>query len=470
MRNYPLPDHGVLTIGRAPECDIRIEHRSVSRFHLLLHLTSPILIEDRGSANGTIIHDGPMPSEGEGATAREPARPRLAPGVRAAIELGHVIQIGSVTLTVRERRAVGTSPASAKSEAEKVGPAILLDPAMKDLYALATRAARGDMAVLVLGETGSGKEILAETIHYRSRRCGSPYLRLNCAALSETLLESELFGYERGAFTGAHQARVGLLEASNGGTVFLDEIGELPPSIQAKLLRVLEERTVRPLGSNKTRAVDVRFITATNRDLRREIRRGAFREDLFFRISGVQFEIPPLRKRPSEIVPLATHFLQRYCAACGIATPQLAEDAKQRMLDYPWPGNVRELRSAMERAVFLSPDGNLHADHLLLDNALGREWAPQGAEEGDDATGVFSAPAEVRFPSPLPAKPEEPPVPSSEVLPPASGPEDERSRVIWALDRCAGNQTRAAALLGISRRTLINRLDAFGIQRPRKLV
>jgi two-component system response regulator AtoC len=469
VRAYPLPDQGVLTIGRAPECDIRIDHRSVSRFHLLLHLEAQLQVEDRGSANGTVVHGDPDAVSGtDELTGGRQQGQRLPANVKTPVELGTMIQIGSVLLAVQQRRASNANLVRARGDSDKLGPAVLLDPAMKELYSLAARAARGDMTVLVLGETGSGKEILAETIHYRSRRSAGPFLRLNCAAFGESLLESELFGYERGAFTGAQQARTGLLESSNGGSVFLDEIGELPLSIQAKLLRVLEERTVRPVGSNKTRTVDVRFITATNRDLRREIKRGTFREDLYFRVSGIRFEIPPLRKRPSEILPLAEFFLARYCTACGLPTPRIADDAKQRLLDYPWPGNVRELRSSMERAVFLSPDGNLHADHLLVDNALDKDWLPQSEEDGD-STGIFEPPTDVRLPPFIPPRIEDIPV-SADPLPPASMPEDERERVQWALERCAGNQTRAAALLGISRRTLINRLDAFGIQRPRKLL
>ena len=184
---------------------------------------------------------------------------------------------------------------------------------MQELYALATRIAAGELSVLLLGETGVGKEVLAETIHSRSPRAGRPFVGLSCAALTETLLESELFGHERGAFTGATQAKPGLIETAEGGTLFLDEIGEMAPGVQAKLLRVLEERKVTPVGGVKARAIDVRILSASNRDLAREIAIGRFRADLFYRLSGATLVIPPLRERKGEVAPLAQRFIRAMC-------------------------------------------------------------------------------------------------------------------------------------------------------------
>jgi transcriptional regulator with PAS, ATPase and Fis domain len=319
---------------------------------------------------------------------------------------------------------------------------VLLDPEMRRAYDIAVRAAQSGISVLITGETGSGKEIFAETIHARSNRRGKPLLRLNCAALSETLLESELFGYERGAFTGATHAKAGLLESNDQGTVFLDEIGEMPLSTQAKLLRVLEEKSILRVGATKPRPIDVRFIWATNRDLRAEARLGRFRQDLYFRIAGVEFSIPPLRKRPSEIEPLARLFLERFCRRSGIEVPELTPEALAALHRYSWPGNVRELKNVMERAPFVCGGQVITADHIPEDvDAENGLFPPEESE----TTEVFAAPKA-----------------------PSIRDEDERQRIARALEQCAGNQTRAAALLGVSRRTLINWIERLDMPRPKK--
>jgi transcriptional regulator with GAF, ATPase, and Fis domain len=323
---------------------------------------------------------------------------------------------------------------------------------MRRVYDLASRAAASDISVLVLGETGVGKEVMAETIHRRSPRAEHPFLRLNCAALPESLLEGELFGHERGAFTGAHAAKVGLIESTDRGSVFLDEIGELPLGTQAKLLRVLEERTVTRLGATKPRRIDVRFITATNRDLAREVRAGRFRGDLYYRISGLVVKIPPLRQRPAEIQPLAEHFLREFCMRSGQARPHLSPEAVDRLQVYEWPGNVRELRNVMERAALLANDGYVGPEHVLLEPPLPEDEL-EDADEFDAVTKVTNV-----FEPAAPAAPESVEAVSS----------SERDRVIRALESCGGNQTRAAKLLGISRRTLINRLEQFQLPRPKK--
>ncbi len=398
-----------------------------------------------------------------------------------------------------------------------VSAAIVADRRMQDLYRLAERIAAGNITVLILGETGVGKEVLAERVHRMSPRSAKPYLKLNCAALSESLLESELFGHERGAFTGALQAKQGLLETADGGTVFLDEVGELPHSIQVKLLRVIEERMVLRVGGLKPRPLDVRFIAATNRDLENEIMRGTFRQDLFFRLNGATLVIPPLRERTSEIPDLARAFAAQAARQMGLpAQPALAADALETLMSYSWPGNIRELRNVVERAVLLCGRGPVMPAHLPLEKmratipraptappaavpmanpaAMNAMFGPPVAvgphrDPGPTIPAPF-APGGRRAP-PLVAPPEAPLVgdktmpivvgdlfraahghPAAHATPPPQpagwDADDERTRIIEALNACAGNQTAAARMLGIARRTLINKLELYGISGPRK--
>jgi len=352
-------------------------------------------------------------------------------------------------ILVLQRKGRPGLPSTSESPGAAVSP-ILVDPEMQRVYDLATRAAGSDISVLILGETGVGKEVMAETIHRRSPRAEHPFLRLNCAALPESLLEGELFGHERGAFTGAHAAKVGLLESTDRGTVFLDEIGELALGTQAKLLRVLEERTVIRLGATKPRHIDVRFVTATNRDLGREVKAGRFRGDLYYRISGLVVRIPPLRLRRAELQPLALHFLRVFCERSGHPTPRLSPGAVEVLHSYDWPGNVRELRNVMERAALLSNDHEIGREHVMLEPPV-----PEEEEVEDDDFDAVTKVMDVLDPS----------------QPPSLGDAEgvsERDRVIRALEACGGNQTRAAKMLGVSRRTLINRLEAFQLPRPKK--
>ncbi len=328
------------------------------------------------------------------------------------------------------------------------GPAgvVLIDPAMRALYTLAERAAGGQISVLILGETGVGKEVLAETVHRRSARAGRPFVSINCGALSESLLESELFGHEKGAFTGAVKVKVGLLEAAEGGTVFLDEVGEMSLALQAALLRALETRCVLRVGATTPRKIDVRFVAATNRDLEEEVAARRFRQDLYFRLNGITLQIPPLRERPDEIEPLATMFLESTARASGCSTPQLQAEAVSLLRSYPWPGNVRELRNVMERALLLCEGAIVSTEHLPLERML-------RAIEHTNETDAQLCP---------------------EAAPPAACGSlhaqrhaFERSAIIDALARCAGNQSRAAELLGMPRRTFCARLRQYGIPRPR---
>ena len=330
---------------------------------------------------------------------------------------------------------------------------------MQQLHGLLERIAQGHINVLLLGETGVGKEVFAERVHALSRRADRPFLRLNCGAFSETLLESELFGHERGAFTSADKQKPGLLETAQGGTVFLDEVGELPMAIQVKLLRVIEDRKVRRVGGLTSHAIDVRFVAATNRDLEHAVARGTFRQDLYFRLNGCALVIPPLRQRVGEIEGLARHFIAQAAAQGGRKrAPELSTDALDLLRGYAWPGNIRELRNVIERACLLCST-KIEPEHLPVEKLRARL----------DPELVIPHP-----PPPLPVPETSPP--SRPTVPIAPGPpalkhelrELERARILDALAAYGGNQTRAARALGISRKTLQARLDQFGVVRPRK--
>jgi DNA-binding NtrC family response regulator len=332
-------------------------------------------------------------------------------------------------------------------------PLVLHNESMRRVYDLATRMAQGTISVLILGETGVGKEVLAETIHRLSPRSARPFVRLNCAAFADTLVESELFGHERGAFTGAAQSKPGLLETAEGGTVFLDEVGELPLPLQVKLLRVLETREVVRVGGLKSRKIDVRFIAATNRDLEAEVIANAFRQDLYFRLNGATIVIPALRDRLSELDALAEAFVLQICQQLGRLPPAVSPDASVVLKRYSWPGNIRELKNVMERAVLLCAGDEITPQHLPIEK-MG-EMLPRHRPS-------------TRFPAAIqpPAGTDPAPDPTSST--PAAKADTQRAEILDALGKCAGNQSRAAKLLGISRRTFVSRLDALGIARPRK--
>jgi two-component system, NtrC family, response regulator AtoC len=346
---------------------------------------------------------------------------------------------------------------------------IVRDPKMVTLYAEAAKAAQAMISVLILGETGVGKEILAHAIHRMSRRKDKPFMALNCAALAETLLEGELFGNERGAFTGAHTTRPGLFEAAEGGTVFLDEVGELPMSIQVKLLRVLEERRVMRVGGRTPISIDVRFVSATNRDLDLAIEQGAFRQDLFFRLNGIAVEIPPLRERPAEILPFIEKFIVSSAEKLEQAPPTLSPEAADILVRYTWPGNVRELKNVVDRAVVLSSGSVILPEQLPAKlKTFTRDSIPAIAQAQPI---VRAETPRVELPPMSPRIERE----ADQALEPSLAPnlKDEmvgleRQRIIEALDRCAGNQTAAAELLGISRRTLVSRISDYDLPRPRK--
>jgi DNA-binding NtrC family response regulator len=312
------------------------------------------------------------------------------------------------------------------------------DPAMTVLLARAGQLARAEASLLITGESGTGKEVLARHIHARSRRARGPFVALNCAALPETLLESELFGHEKGAFSGAVASRKGKFEQADGGTLLLDEIGEMDPRLQAKILRVIQEREVDRLGGGAPVKVDVRLLAATNRDLAAEVAKGRFREDLFFRLNVLALHIPPLRARPADILPLAVHFCTRYARANGVPDRRLSMPARTALLNHPWPGNVRELENAMHRAVLLAEGEEIGPEAIEL-------VTPRAAEASPAPSAQAAAPQSARVSTLVGRKVEE----------------VEQELILETLTHCLGNRTRAAEILGISIRTLRNKLQEY---------
>jgi DNA-binding NtrC family response regulator len=310
------------------------------------------------------------------------------------------------------------------------------DPAMAALLARAAQLARADASLLITGESGTGKEVLARHIHAQSRRARGAFVALNCAALPETLLESELFGHEKGAFSGAVAARKGKFEQADGGTLLLDEIGEMDPRLQAKLLRVIQEREVDRLGGSAPVKVDVRLLAATHRDLAADVARGRFREDLYFRLNVLALHLPPLRDRPADILPLAEHFARRYARANGVPARPLSAHARAALLAHAWPGNVRELENCLHRAVLLAEGSEIGIGAIEL-------LPPRIIETPAVAA---AAPAAVSRVTPLVGRKVE---------------EVERDLIIETLSHCLGNRTRAAEILGISIRTLRNKLQEY---------
>jgi two-component system response regulator AtoC len=457
-----LPEGARVTVGRSRTCDIVIDHTSVSREHVAFHGGRPVQVEDLGSTNGTAVAGLQIPKD-----------------TRVPVERGQVVSIGAAVLVVHGAyEVVAPPPQTARRPPAGARlaepPIVIVDEAMRELHRIVDLVAKGDISVILLGETGTGKDVIADALHRRSPRSGGPYVRLNCAALPDALLESELFGYERGAFTGAVQAKPGLLEIADGGTLFLDEIGELSLGVQAKFLRVLENREITRVGGLRARRIDVRIICATNRDLAAQVRSAAFRQDLYFRLNGITLTIPPLRQRRSEIAPLAREFVREGCAHARRPELPMTSEALAFLEHGMWPGNVRELRNAIERAITLCTDETIDIRHFA---------PPENA---------FVAPPEERVTSPLLITPPSlPSLPASGAAPPTSSMMDsepppgevglglqedarraartlERRRIAEAMDRCGGNQTRAAQLLRISRRTLVARLTEYGFARPLK--
>ncbi len=335
-------------------------------------------------------------------------------------------------LRLRVRRLAAQREAERRGDAllARLTPALVAESAaMQEVLAAARRVASTDATVLLLGESGTGKSQVARFIHYQSRRAAGPLVEVHCAALPETLLEGELFGHEKGAFTGALQRKAGHLAAADGGTLFLDEVGEIPPATQVKLLRFLQERRFVPLGATEERRVDARVVAATNRDLEAAVRSGAFREDFYYRLNVFAIRVPALRERPADVLPIAERFL----GTRGRGLDALSAGARERLAGHAWPGNVRELENALERALILAGEGEIAPGHLF------------------PAPGAAAAPARGRR--------------AADVL--ADGFDldaFERELVLAALDRAGGNKAAAARLLGITRRRLYSRLESLGVR------
>ena len=330
----------------------------------------------------------------------------------------------------RERRALRVEAENLRRQlrerdAEGLQGLIGVSPAMQKVYRVARQVAASRATVLITGESGTGKGELARAIHALSPRAKLPFISLHCAAVPETLLESEMFGHEKGSFTGADKRRLGRFEQANGGTLFLDEIGELSPLVQTKLLRVLQERMLERVGGNETISVDVRVIAATNRDLPTEVREGRFREDLYYRLNVVHLEMPPLRLRGSDVLVLANAFLRRFAEDNKKPVEDLSEEARTKVLAHRWPGNVRELENAIERAVVLCEGSRIEADDL-----------------------PFEAAQPLRGPIRVPG---------------ATMEEIERWAILATLEATGGSTTKAAEILDISVRTIQYRLHEYGV-------
>ncbi len=402
------PGHEIV-VGRAPDAGVRIDDRQVSRAHARIRCEeAAVIVRDLGSRNGTLVNG------------------RLLANAEQSLAPGDAIAIGGCTMvlaTLSGARAAASSSALATPTDEDL---VVADPEMAALYENARKVARTPTSVLLLGETGVGKDVLAKRIHAWSPRAGKPFIRVNCAALPETLLESELFGHERGAFTGADRRKIGYFEATLGGTLFIDEIGELPLPAQVKLLNVIETRSVTRVGGTQPIPVDVRLLSATNRDLQAEIAAGRFRSDLYYRISPFSLKIPPLRARPAQIALLANLFARTLSGELGSRPPSLGQDVLDVLLRYPWPGNVRELRNAIEHGLVMADGAPLRAEHLSHDirggGAVHDALQPSMRERFADV---------------------------------------ERQRIEEALAAEGGNQTRAAERLGMPRRTLVYKLARY---------
>ncbi|HEX2571217.1 MAG TPA: sigma 54-interacting transcriptional regulator [Polyangia bacterium] len=396
---------------------------------------------------GRKVRVGVASCPGDGCTADD-----LLMSVRAAIRVGTPGQV-ELAAVAFQSRAVGEATV------------LIADPAMTRVYELVERLAAVDLSVLIYGETGTGKELIARALHHWSARRERQLVALNCAAIPEQLVESELFGYERGAFSGAAAAKPGLFEMADGGTVFLDEIGEMPAAAQAKLLRVLETGRLVRIGGLEERRVNLRVVAATYRSLEREVSEGRFREDLFFRLRGATVWLPPLRDRPRELALLAQRFLADTCDRIGRPPLKITDEAMQGLAAYRWPGNIRELKNFIDYVVAVEPGGELTATHLS-------GWL--GAK-GGETRDTFAVPGELKA---APASQPGAPAPAAATTLPTSGPgaqtvgfrpveeelrELERNRMAAALAAAGGNQTRAAELISMPRRTFATKMKLYNL-------
>jgi two-component system response regulator FlrC len=315
------------------------------------------------------------------------------------------------------------------------------DPTMSRVVQLAEQIAPSDASVLITGESGTGKEVMAKHLHAKSRRVNGPFISVNCAAIPENLLESELFGHEKGAFTGAIARRIGKFEEASGGTLLLDEVSEMDTRLQAKLLRAIQERVIDRVGGTRPVPVDIRIIATSNRNLNDAVRQGTFREDLLFRLNVVNLKLPPLRERPGDIAALADHFVEKYSKANGLPLRTLTAEARQALLRAPWPGNVRELENTLHRAVLLSSGNSIGPDAIVMPDGAGLSSLVQTANLATQAAQVADS--------------------ISRSMVGRTVADVERDLILETLDHVLGNRTHAANILGISIRTLRNKLNQY---------
>jgi len=315
------------------------------------------------------------------------------------------------------------------------------DEAMAKVIKLAQQIAGSDASVMITGESGTGKEVLARYVHTRSHRARKPFISINCAAIPEHLLESELFGHEKGAFTGAIARRIGKFEEATGGTLLLDEISEMDVRLQAKLLRAIQERLIDRVGGTRPVPVDIRIIATSNRNLSEAVRNGSFREDLLFRLNVVNLKLPPLRERPGDIAALADHFVDKYSKANGLPPRRLTDEARRALMQAPWPGNVRELENTLHRAVLLAAGDTIGPDAIVMPDGAGLSETVQTASLATQAAQVAES--------------------ISRSMVGRTVADVERDLILETLDHVLGNRTHAATILGISIRTLRNKLNQY---------
>jgi DNA-binding NtrC family response regulator len=328
---------------------------------------------------------------------------------------------------------------------------IAKDPSMKTVMQLAEKIAPSEATVLITGESGTGKEVMSKFIHKNSKRKDGPFIAVNCAAIPENLLESELFGHEKGAFTGANARRIGKFEEAHGGTILLDEVSEMHPLLQAKLLRAIQEKEITRIGSNDAIKVNSRIIATSNRDLQSSVQKGEFREDLYFRLNVVNIALPALRERPSDILELAKFFADKFAEENGIDKKNISKPAQTKLQAYAWRGNIRELENTMHRAILMSSETEIEPDAIFLqDGSFASGSNAGGSAQAPDPTGVSSAGTAT--------------IENTEGVEALIGKtisEVEKEMILNTLDHCLGNRTHAAKILGISIRTLRNKLNQY---------
>jgi DNA-binding NtrC family response regulator len=404
-RTFPLGAAGV-SLGKDPVNDVALDDPFVSARHLRIEARDGRwLVSDLGSTNGTWV----------GGVRVE----------RAALELGAVLRLGDVEVVLEPRGR------EARERPEPFEGMLSTDPVMREMFDLVQRVGASDAAVTILGDTGTGKELVARALHARSPRVAGPFIPVNCSAIAETLIESELFGHEKGAFSGAEKQRKGAFEEADGGTLFLDEIGELPIDLQPKLLRVLELGEVKRVGSSRPLTVNVRIVAATHRDLRAQVRAGKFREDLFYRLCVVPITVPPLRRRRGDVRLLAEAFLQR--AAPRALSLRWSEEALQRLEAYDWPGNVRQLRNVVQRALLFRGEGR----DIAASAVTFEDTRAEPTEGGDD--GVLWVKG-------------------------LTMEEIEREAIRLALRRNGGRRAAVVKELQIAKSTVLKRIQQWGMQ------